>query len=85
MEVFKTLYYKYWLHQNESILVDKATIDPKDIDARQQVLVKILGIDDFGFLMARLPSSSGSSQLVTFDSDSTSLDPFENMICLKRE
>ncbi|VEN62869.1 unnamed protein product [Callosobruchus maculatus] len=47
------LYYKYWLHNNCDITVSTASGDSE--------YVKIIGIDDYGYLKVRSPNGSIAS------------------------
>lgn len=69
-EHFYKLYYKYWLHTNANVVV--TSIDGK----KEQV--KILGIDEYGYLLVQ-----GTKGMFSVHSDGNSYDMFKGLIVPK--
>ncbi|CAH1110239.1 unnamed protein product [Psylliodes chrysocephalus] len=71
MDHFYDLYYKYWLHKNTDVTVA--------INEGESENMKIVGIDDFGFLKVR----SAEGQISTIHPDGNTFDMLKGLISRK--
>ncbi|XP_012528696.1 biotin--protein ligase isoform X2 [Monomorium pharaonis] len=69
-ENFYKLYYKYWLHTNANVVVTR-------INGRRE-RVRILGIDEYGYLLVQ-----GRKSMFSVHSDGNSYDMFKGLIVPK--
>ena len=71
-EVFTQLYYKYWLHSNAEVKIEVSS---------SVVCCTIVGIDEFGFLLAR---RHDNGTVLSLHPDGNSFDIMHNLIAIKK-
>ncbi|CAG9853591.1 unnamed protein product [Phyllotreta striolata] len=71
VDYFFDLYYKYWLHNGTDVTVT--------LGQEKSEVMKIIGIDDFGFLRVR----SGNGEIHTLNPDGNTFDMLKGLISRK--